>query len=826
MLSLGSSGRMIAAMLFMILFSAVGRAFTVDCEAVTDSVGEPMAYVTYRIFGEGAPDKAVVAATSDADGAFSATLPAAGQYSLVLSYVGMADKKIDFSVSAATPAAHLGKVEMQESGEMLADLTVTATRPLVSKEIDRVGYDVQADADSRTMTVREIMQKVPMLSVEADGTIKVNGSTNFKVYKNGRPNNGYTNNAKDIFASIPASMIKKIEVITEPGAKYDAEGVGAIINIVTAENTTVKGVMGNARLQSSIVNPVPGAQLYLSSQIDKVAFSVYGGYNHLGRKTMRGAESSEMNLSNGNTSMSRSETSSKGNISFFGADLSYDLDSLNLFTAEFNGYFYDIWSRGTGSQALLGPDRLPIWSYSSAIDNPKSSYLDIDANFNYQHSMRRPGENLTLSYMVSTTRQDNDSRTMYSDFVNSPVDYTGQLSEYNLNFIEHTFQADYVRPFGKIHTLDVGAKYIYRRNHSLNDIEYVGASRTHDDFMHTTNVGALYAQYSARVRAFAFRAGLRYEYSRLNASYEDDRPDYHSTLNDLVPSAAVSWQVDQSNSLSLNYAARINRPGISYLNPTVNETPSTVSSGNPDLSSARHNSMKLTYMLIKQKYNINFSANYDFSNNGIAAYNWLNSEDSRMYTSYRNIGRYRQVSFNAFVQWSITDKTRLMFNGGADYTRYSQSGMSLGRWSGRGFAQLTQTLPWKIQLELMGYYFGGNVNDVYSYFDSGRFSNSFMWGASLSRNFLKDDRLGVRISLREPVGRSTRRFSVRTVNGDYTGTAESRMFNLRTAELVITYRFGSLNTSVKKTARRIENDDLSGRKMDSGGASAGGQSQM
>ncbi len=134
----------------------------------------------------------------------------------------------------------------------------------MTKEIDRIGYDVQADEESKTNTVIDMMRKVPMVSVDADGTIKVNGSTNFKIYKDGRPNQSFTNNSKDVLSAIPASMIKRIEVITEPGAKYDAEGVGAIINIVTMDNTSMGGVMGSVRVGARSNNDfLPDGSLWL-----------------------------------------------------------------------------------------------------------------------------------------------------------------------------------------------------------------------------------------------------------------------------------------------------------------------------------------------------------------------------------------------------------------------------------------------------------------------------------------------------------------------------------------------------------------------------------
>ncbi len=284
-----------------------------------------------------------------------------------------------------------------------------------------------------------------------------------------------------------------------------------------------------------------------------------------------------------------------------------------------------------------------------------------------------------------------------------------------------------------------------------------------------------------------------------------------------MPSAAASWQASGSSSFTFNYASRINRPGINFLNPVKKETPISQAYGNPDLQSARHHSMKLTYMLIKQKFNFNISANYELSNSGIAQVSFVDDEGI-INSTYANTGRSRTLSFNTFMQWSMTPTTSLMINGGVYYNRFSQQGMTLGRWGWRGFGRVSQKLPWKLNFELGAFHIGSNANDVYSYFHVPGWQ-SLMCMASLSRSFLKEDRLTVRVHAQNPVGRSVRNMTVSTVNGDYTGENITRQFNMRGFMVMVSYRFGSMKAQVKKTAKSIQNDDMVG------GASKGGSSQ-
>ena len=160
----------------------------------------------------------------------------------------------------------------------LKDVEVTAQRQLIKQEVDRIGYNVEADPDSKTNNVLTMLRKVPLVTVDANDEIRVNGQTDFKIFRNGHPDPTLSRNAKDLLKSMPASSIKRIEVITEPGAKYDAEGTSIILNIVMADNSTLKGVSGMVRGSADDMGNYSGS-LDLTTQVDKVVMSVdYGTY--------------------------------------------------------------------------------------------------------------------------------------------------------------------------------------------------------------------------------------------------------------------------------------------------------------------------------------------------------------------------------------------------------------------------------------------------------------------------------------------------------------------------------------------------------------------
>lgn len=808
----------VSLLLLPILLSAFNlnaARFSVKAE-VADSAGTPEIYATVRIYNTGDSLKPVSLGVTDDFGKLSQTLPSAGKYRLTVSAVGKRPLDIPFSVSTGTPDADLGKLVIRDNDNELAEVEVVAQRPLVSREIDRIGYDVQADPESQTNTLQEMLRKVPMVTVESDGTIKVKGSTNFKIYKNGRPNNSFTKNAKDIFAAIPASSIRKIEVITDPGAREDAEGVGAILNIVTDSETSMKGVTGNASLYLDSNNAEPIPNIYLTSQIDKVTFSVYGGENQSNHKETRYRNIHRTDYAEtGNTVLTDMAGERPSRSGWGGIEASWEPDTLNLFTIEGQGWMWgaakDAFSERTTT--MTGPDGLPVYSFSAHTATPRSRYVDFDGSLNYQRSTRRKGETITASYRLSTTRQTNDENTSYADKVNCSFPYSAIISSTDLNFTEHTGQLDWSRPYGEIHKLDIGAKGIFRRNHSTSDYDYVGVGPTADKFTHHTTVAAVYADYRVKLGRLSLRGGMRYEYSYLSAKFlrqGGDHPDFSSNLNDWVPSAGISYNLTDATTLKLSFNRNIRRPGISYLDPTRSVSPTSISYGNPDLESEVYNNLTLNFSHFANKINIDASLSGTIVNNGLSQIQW--AENNIMYSTYGNVGKIRSFSGNFYAQWTITSKTSVVANFSWGYNHYKNPEISNSGWWWNPFMRVTQHLPWKLDLTGGAWWWSGSAQSAYSTQKTDG-ATGVGYNFSLTKKLLKDDRLTITLSATNPFGPN--RWEFRTITDTPASHADYMYYTSdtrRTFSLRVSFRFGSLNASVKKTAASISNDDLQGRK--------------
>ena len=226
--------------------------------------GEP--YSTIRISLKSNPAKPVKLAVTDTNGKFSERLVSPGTYLISFSSVGKRTVQKEFTVSDTKKVADLGHIQMAEATEMLKGVEVVAQKPLVKAEIDKVTYSIEDDPDSKTNSTLEMLRKVPLVTVDGEDKIQVNGSSNFKVHVNGKPNNMMSNNPTEVLKSLPANSVKSIEVITDPGAKYDAEGVGGILNIIT----TGGGMEGyTVTLNGGVSNRGYNASGYGTVQIGK-----------------------------------------------------------------------------------------------------------------------------------------------------------------------------------------------------------------------------------------------------------------------------------------------------------------------------------------------------------------------------------------------------------------------------------------------------------------------------------------------------------------------------------------------------------------------------
>ena len=665
--------------------------------------------------------------------------------------------------------------------QSLDGVTVTAQRQLIKQDIDRIGFDVQADEDSKTENVLDMLRKVPMVTIDGEDNILVKGNSNYKIYKNGHLDPRLSKNAKEILKAMPASSVKRIEVITDPGAREDAEGVNAILNIVMMDGKRMDSVTGSLSGYYSSLNSA-GLGAYMATQLGKAIVSVDYGYNYMSRKiTTSNGYVERTFVETGNTHKVSSESSNPGYVHYADINASYDIDTLNLLSASFGGYFYKIDVQGGASISMFNSLGNPIYSYTENYWLPSYNHHSWNGRLDYEHKTRRKGELFTLSYMLALTRQHSEQEDKYSNQQNAPFDYTRALTYSREHFTEHTFQADYIRPLWEGHKLEIGAKYINRQNNSNNSQEYISIysstlPKVSTAFDHSTQIAAAYADYMYNVGRWSARAGMRYEYSYMKGRYPDGSSnDFGKHLNDWVPQASIKYQIDESRSLKLGYTTTITRPGITYLNPAVVSTPARVDFGNARLVSTRQQTLALTYMYVGQRLTLQLVPHYSYYHNGIGSL--VYSRDDVRYGTYGNNLRQHRWQVEGYAQWKPFDGTTLVanLNFTDNHAENIDAGLKQHLTSVFYYINISQKLPWKL------------TATAYTYGQTGHSTVRLMANAP----FHKDMHYYTRTTQGDILGW-----------GDNTNSQNSCYFRIS-----ISYRFGKLKASVKKTETTIENSD-------------------
>lgn len=809
-------------------FSAVAQTgakgnFVIKGQVVDSLTNETVPYATLSIALQNNPQKLLLLLACDIDGNFEASLKSAGKYILSMQSIGKKPAQKKFTLSAGKTTLNLGKLYMIDDNQRLDEVTVVAQKPLVKVEIDKLTYSLQDDPESQTNNTLDMLRKVPMITVDGNDEIQLQGSTNFKIYVNGKPSNMLSNNPSDVLKSMPASSVKDIEVITDPGAKYDAEGVGGIINIITTKNL-FQGYTGTVRASASTLGRFGGGA-YVSAKYGKFGITANYNYNY---NNSPWNESYSIREDYGTDSRAGSvlnqsgRSKNQGPFQFGYLEGSYEIDSLNLITVGANLFRGDNTSKTEYAVEMLGrngSELLPSYSYNRN-SRSTSVFGSTDINVDYQHSTHKKGELLTLSYRFSQSPNNSESYTELLDVVDYPL--MSDYPQWTINDAatnEHTFQFDYTTPTWKNHTLEAGVKYIYRGSDSETDRRYYRDSiqdwesvyDANSDFRHNQHIYSAYLGYAMKFGKLGTKFGVRGEGTSLNVKYAyDPSMNFKTNYFDVVPNLTLSYQITQAQQVRVGYNMRIRRPGIRYLNPYINDTdPLNISYGNPNLDSEKSHNIRLNYSIFTQKFNMNFSGNYRFVNNSIEQYTWVNDQGISE-TTYGNIGRTRSVGAFLYASYSPIAMLRIFTNAGMNYEKLQSTEGNLANdgFSGRVFAGAQLTLPKDFRIDLNGGYFSPRINL------QGKSSSMYFTGISLNKSFF-DKKLTVSLSCNNPFWKTIK---MESNTADDTFNMKTVSYNhARDFRLSVSYRFGSLKDVIKKVKRGISNDDSMGGENENGG---------
>ena len=774
---------------------------------VVDSLsGKGIEYPTVALFSDSL--KLIKAVAGGADGKFTIEAPAPGSYYISGSMIGYSNSKDLLTIKETDKKIDFGLIRLIE-GMQLKEVTVTAVQPLIKNEPDKLTYNLESDPQTASSPLVDILRKVPMLSVDGEDVVRLNGETNFKVLVNGRSSGLLVKNFKDAIKAMPASSIKSIEVITNPPAKYDAEGIGGVINIITNRKTT-SGYNGSINAGLNTLGGYNGGG-YISAQLGKLSLStnIYTG-KQVSKGSYYTSESENFLSDDFKYSMSSGTSNSESQFNNLSIEASYEIDSLNLITLSGWGYLGNSTSIGTSLMESRNANNILSRKYSTT---NISDYLygAGSGSLSYQKTFKKPDQNLTFSYSI-------DASPTESDFTNNVVPELNfsQYSQKSANKamgLEHTLQADYYNPIGKKHNIETGIKYILRQNFSDTDVEIFNpiegtwkeAPEKVNDLDYDQHIGNMYGGYAFKHKSLSLKGGFRMEYTINDgiSKSSDGNITFTNKQFDVVPYINFSYMLKKGNAVSASFTQRLNRPGIWYLNPYVNDNdPMNISYGNPNLETVRRNSITLGYRKSSQTWNLNVNLNGNFTRNNIERIRRVDA-DGISRSTYENIGINRNYRLNFNYSYRRGEKLNIYVNGGIAYTTISSPELNLSNdgLSYFGGAGLSAKVWEKGTVNLNGFVYGGDVSL------QGRNPVNYTSSIGFSQRFFKD-KLTLSLYVSEPLSK-TKSYKYNSEDITYKMSTES-VYVRRSANISLYWRFGKFNVNVKKARKATTDDKMSG----------------
>ena len=730
---------------------------------------EPAAILQF--FKVGDDSKAVAFTTTAEDGTFVHTFDIKGNYYLLFDNMGRKQARRYFKINGEE-VIDLGEILVEDAAEVLKAGTVTAMRPLVKMEVDKITYNVEDDVDSKTSTVLDMLRKVPMVSVDGQDNISVNGSSSFVVYVDGKPNQMMSQNASQIFKMMPASSVKNVEVVTNPGVRYDAEGVGGVLNIttnkaVTGGQSAADGMYGTLRAQASTRGY--GGGLFGSMQQGK--FALTANFNGM----QQGSKGTVMDMTrkqdNGFSTSTHTESTMSMPMLMGNISASYEIDPQNLVSA-------------TVGLMHFGTNNTATW-----------------ADF--------PGRTFTLSYQYNGAPSVNNTLNTFNAESIPGFDLTDRKSDGRTGSTDHTVQADFTTPMGLYYSLSTGVKYIDRHNSSSqqdylwNGTQFVINPLSSLDYDFYNRIGAAYAELTGNFGTVGVKGGVRYEHTWQTYNSTAQTKAFSTDYGSLVPTASIQWSPSMTQNIGISYNMRISRPGISYLNPYVDTTdPTALTYGNTELEVERGHNISLVYSAYTPKVMVNATLRYSYTGNGISAYSFFD-ENNLLNTTYGNIVTSQSTGLNAYMMLNPTNKTRIMINGGLTYSDIAsaQLGQHNSGWAYNLMLGGQQTLPWDIRLSANAIMMGSQVTL------QGRTTGMSMAMVGLTKSFL-NDRLSFSVNGMLPLAKGFEMsMSSHTVGKGFVSDM-STTIPMRQVTFQVSWTFGKQgNYSAKRASRTIQNED-------------------
>lgn len=748
-------------------------------------------YASISLVNPGSP-KLAGGTITNPDGSFQLENIPNGRYILKITFLGYKPFQSDtIRIDQTRDLIDMGTVTLTSSAKSMDKVEIVAEAGLVTNEIDKKVYNADKMISLGGGSAEDLLNQIPSVNIDLDGNLSLRGAEGVTVLVDGRPSGITGGSRQAILESIPASSIERVEVITNPSAKYDADGQVGIINIVLKKNK-ILGLNGSVTAGAG-TNGKYNAGFNLSYRDKKI--NVYGSYNFRRSKNFNYGWSQRTTYNM--DSLYQQNYSTEGNRERMNhmarAGIDVFINPRNTLSIS-GGFGYNPGSNWTITEYdfynryLLQTEN---WARFVNKDDTRQNY---DLNMNYEHLFKTKGQKLTLDAGISGNNQDEleQFRNAYY-FLDRPENlrfdnYTKATNKsQNTTF---TSALDYIHPFKKQYTLETGAKFTIRHNDNnfVNYQEQAGVLVPNpyltNRFVYHEQVLGAYAQMGKAYKKWGYKLGMRVEQTFLNTDQVNTQVKTDRNYFSWFPSAFLSYNINDKNDLKLSYSKRINRPDFRQLN-TFNSIsdPLNLHVGNPMLNPEYTHSLELSYTYGGNKFSISPTMFYRYTTGVISRYQRIDSNGVAIST-FENFNNAHSAGFDITARMEFTKWFNLMANGTIYYYQIDGTnfGNSLRNNSLGGMGRATATFKATKWLDAQA---------IYGFWlmpanPQGRPLANHGLDLGLKADVLKK-KLSINLSLQDVF--NTRRFAV--VGSDVTFVnsfyrkRESRILNL-----TITWKFG------------------------------------
>lgn len=764
---------------------------------------------------------------SDQLGAFRLDGVSNGNYVVAVSVVGYATFEKELTIGTGQKTINLRNILLKEDTQLLNEVQVVGQRSQMKFEIDRKVFNVDQSLATAGGSASDVLGNIPSVQVDPEGEVSLRGNSSVTVWINGKESGLSADNRAQILEQLPAESIERVEVITNPSAKYNPEGTAGIINIVLKKNRKA-GYYGS--LQAGV--------------------DTRGGYNAAGNVNFSSGKfesfvnvGTRVRKSEGEGYTNRQNLDDNGNPVSYLNQLRNDEDTRKPVIARMGTTYHatDKDHFSFSGFGLLGRGDETDWlNYTSNIPGSFTSSLRTSAekrkmnigNFEIGYKRdfsEKSNLDLSASYnLVNITPES--SFLQVSNYAGGTSTSSYQFQENVMKPRKWEFQADYVTEFGEQNKIEAGYKGEFLTSKSKVST-YSGTSEgnaafnegLYNNFTYDQNVNALYATYSKRINRFGIQLGLRGEHTRTNTNSlgynqsETDHPAYKDDYFSFYPSAFLSYQLPSNNELQLNYTRRVSRPWGGQLNPFVNLTDSTnISYGNPLLLPQYSNSLELNYIKNWENHTLSASLYYRNTDNVIQRISYRDGDI--MKSTFENIAKTQSAGTelilknNLFRMIDLTSTLNFYYNklDGFSYLPEEATTPVVGEadedfsWSARIIANIM--LPWGVSLQATGDY---NSRELVA---QGYRKANHAIDLGLRKSFL-DRKLSLTINTRDLLN-SRKRETITSGSGFSQESVFAR--SGRTVGFTLTYNFGNMKGSSKRPDRQEQQNNGDGGMMEEG----------